>query len=129
MSDGPDGIDGRLPPGDGDLVQRSLQHRELPLVGQHHLVDQGGFDGAEHVLIAGNRLVHAAQVTGQGQQQGGDKHQGTEQEGERGQHVVAPFDDLACHSTLYKISCQIDSMVGCAEKILIGIINIYFTDK
>ncbi|MNQ82180.1 hypothetical protein D3C85_972250 [compost metagenome] len=125
VGDGPDRVDGRAPPRDGPLVQGSLQHAELPPIGQHHLVDQGGVDGGEHVVIAGQGLVDAAQVAGRRQQQGGDQHQGTEQKRQRRQYVVAFLDDSCRHATLYKMSRKMHFIVENTAVILIEVINTY----
>ncbi|MNZ96270.1 hypothetical protein D3C78_1154560 [compost metagenome] len=120
---GPDPVDGRVAPRDGLLVQGGLQHAELAPIGQHHLVDQGGVYGGEHVVIAGQGLVYAAQIAGRRQQQGGDQHQGTEQKRQRRQYVVAFLDDSCRHATLYKMSRKMHFIVENTAVILIEVIN------
>ncbi len=97
VGDGPERVVGRLAAGDGGLVQRRLQHCDLTLVGQHQLVDQGCFEGGEHVTVAGHRLVDAAQIAGHRQGEGDHQHQGPQQEGKRGQQIITPTNQPLDH--------------------------------
>ena len=125
MGDGPDRVDGRLPPRDGPLVQGRLQHAELPLVVLRQLVDQGGIYGGEHVTVTRHGLVDALQVAGRRQQQGGDQHQGAKHKRQRGQDVIAFLDDRSSHYTTHKMSLKIHFMVKETKPSLIEIISGY----